>query len=131
MGEEALRLDEAERRPSGTGRGSQPAGRGGADRGAREEGLALLRRSYDLRAAALGEDDEETIESLNNVGVALWRSGAQDEAIATHEDALRRCERTLGEAHRRTAETLNALAVKLQSLPESGEQSAGSSTSGA
>lgn len=45
--------------------------------------------------------------------------GAQEDAIATHEDALRRCERALGEAHRRTAETLNALAVKLQSLPES------------
>lgn len=119
LAEEALRLDEA----------SGDAGRLGADLnllgvveltvGRTDAALPLLRRSYELRAAALGPDDEETIESLNNVGVALWRSGAQEQAIDTHEDALRRCERALGEAHRRTAETLNALAVKLQSLPDS------------
>ena len=83
------------------------------------DAIGLLRRSYDLRAEARGPDDPEAIESMNNVAVALWRSGAEDEAIRLHEEALRRCEHALGEDHRRTAETLNALAVKLQSRPES------------
>jgi tetratricopeptide (TPR) repeat protein len=119
MGDEALAIDEGEGDPAALGADLNLLGVVELTVGRAQEGLALLRRSYDLRAAALGEDDEETVESLNNIGVALWRSGAQEEAIATHEDALRRCERTLGEAHRRTAETLNALAVKLQSLPGS------------
>lgn len=120
LGAEALSLDEEGGDPAALGADLNLLGVVELTVGRPQEGLALLRRSYDLRAAALGEDDEETIESLNNIGVALWRSGAQDEAIAMHEDALRRCERSLGEAHRRTAETLNALAVKLQTLPESG-----------
>jgi tetratricopeptide (TPR) repeat protein len=119
LGDEALLIDEGEGDPAALGADLNLLGVVELTVGRAQEGLPLLRRSYELRAAALGEDDEETIESLNNIGVALWRSGAQEEAIATHEDALRRCERTLGEAHRRTAETLNALAVKLQSLPES------------
>lgn len=119
LGDEALSLDEAHGDPAALGADLNLLGVVELTVGRAQEGLALLRRSYDLRAAALGVDDQETIESLNNVGVALWRSGAQEEAIATHEDALRRCERTLGEAHRRTAETLNSLAVKLQSRPES------------
>jgi tetratricopeptide (TPR) repeat protein len=87
--------------------------------GRAEDAIDLLRRSYDLREQELGADDADTVESLNNLAVALWRSGAEDEAIGLHEEALRRCERALGEDHRRTAETLNALAVKLQSRPES------------
>jgi len=87
-----------------------------------EDAVPLLRRSYDLRAEALGPDDGDTIESLNNLAVAMWRAGAQDEAIGIHEDALGRCERALGEDHRRTAETLNALAVKLETRPESQRQ---------
>lgn len=83
-----------------------------------EPALHALQRSYDLRLSALGNAHEETIESLNNLAVARWRTGAEDEAIAMHEDALRRCEESLGLSHRRTAETLNALAVKLQSRPD-------------
>jgi tetratricopeptide (TPR) repeat protein len=119
LGDEALSLDEAIGDPAALGADLNLIGVVELTLDGPEEALVLLRRSYDLRAAALGEDNEETIESLNNVGVALWRSGAKDDAIATHEDALGRCERTLGEAHRRTAETLNSLAVKLQSRPES------------
>ena len=81
--------------------------------------IPLLRRSYELRAEALGPDEGDTIESLNNLAVAMWRTGHEGEAIGIHEDALSRCERSLGEDHRRTAETLNALAVKLESRPES------------
>jgi tetratricopeptide (TPR) repeat protein len=125
LGDEALRIDEGEGDPVALGADLNLLGVVELTVGRAQDGLALLRRSYELRAAALGEDDEETIESLNNIGVALWRSGSQEEAIATHEDALHRCERTLGEAHRRTAETLNALAVKLQSFPESRSRARG------
>jgi len=118
LGDEALSLDEAIGDPAALGADLNLLGVVELTIGRPQEALALLRRSYDLRAAALGEDNEETIESLNNIGAAQWRSGSREEAIATHEDALRRCERTLGEAHRRTAETLNALAVKLQALPD-------------
>jgi tetratricopeptide (TPR) repeat protein len=118
LAEEALRLDEAAGDPAALAADLNLLGVVELTVGRPQEGLPLVRRSYDLRAAALGPDDEETIESLNNVGVALWRAGSQDEAIATHEDALQRCERSLGD-HRRTAETLNALAVKLQALGSS------------
>jgi tetratricopeptide (TPR) repeat protein len=117
---EALRIDEAAGDPGRLGADLNLLGVVELTLGRGDEALPLLQRSFDLRTAALGPDDEETIESLNNVGVALWRGGDQDRAITIHEEALRRCERTLGNAHRRTAETLNALAVKLQSLPESG-----------
>lgn len=119
MADEALRLDEAEGDPARLGADLNLLGVLELTVGRTDEALTLLRRSYDLRATALGLDHEETIESLNNVGVALWRRGDGDQAIATHEDALARCERVLGDAHRRTAETLNALAVKLQARPES------------
>ena len=125
LAEEALRLDEADGDPARLGADLNLLGVVELTLGRADEALPLLRRSYDLRADALGPDDEETIESLNNVGVALWRGGAPDDAIATHEDALRRCERAFGDAHRRTAETLNALAVKLQSLPDSAARARG------
>lgn len=117
--EEALALDEAAGDPSALGADLNLIGVLEATVGRSEEAAAVLRRSYELRAQAHGEDDPETIESLNNLGAALWRTGAAEEAIGLHEEALRRCERSLGEDHRRTAETLNALAVKLASRSES------------
>lgn len=115
LAEEALRLDEATGDPAALGADLNLLGVVELTEGRAPEGLALLRRSHDLRVEALGADHEETIESLNNVGVGQWRTGSQDEAIATHEEALRRCEQSLGD-HRRTAETLNALAVKVEAL---------------
>lgn len=118
LAEEALQLDEAGGDAAALGADLNLLGVVELTVGRTNEAMPLLQRSYDLRASALGSDDEETIESLNNIGVAQWRSGARHEALATHEDALRRCERALGD-HRRTAETLNALAVKVESLPKS------------
>ena len=94
------------------------------------EALTVLQRArMTCGSASVGPDDEETIESLNNLAVATWRSGAQEQAIAIYEDALRRCEGSLGEGHRRTAETLNALAVKLQAMPDQQQRARDSSTS--
>jgi tetratricopeptide (TPR) repeat protein len=84
-----------------------------------DEAVFLLRRSYDLRAEAGGPDSPGAIESLKNLAFAMWRTDEQDNALELHEEALRRCEYSLGEDHARTAETLAALAVTLETRPES------------
>jgi tetratricopeptide (TPR) repeat protein len=119
LGEEALRLSESLGDSAMIGANLNLLSVVEIGEGRPETAIAMLRRSYDLRAQALGPDDGDTIESLNNLAAALWRVGEQDEAIRLHEDALGCCERALGEDHRRTAETLNALAVKLEQLPGS------------
>jgi tetratricopeptide (TPR) repeat protein len=123
IADEALRLSEARGDAAALGADLNLLGVLEISEGRPEAAVPLLRRSYDLRAEAGGPDDPGAIESLNNLAVALWRTGAQDEAIRLHEDALGRCERALGEEHRRTAETLNALAVKLETRPETQERS--------
>jgi tetratricopeptide (TPR) repeat protein len=81
---------------------------GDADAGHERVGEALR-----LRESTLGPDHPDTIESLNNTGVALARAGRMGEALAAHEEALRRCERAFIAPHRQLAVTCNALAVKL------------------
>ena len=76
-------------------------------------GHQRVKAALALREALLGPDDPDTIESLNNTGVALARVGRLDEAVAAHEEALRRCERAFTAPHRQLAVTCNALAVKL------------------
>ena len=51
--------------------------------GRTEDAISLLRRSYELREEALGPEHPDTIESLNNLAVAYWRVGAEDEAIGS------------------------------------------------
>ena len=80
--------------------------------GDHEAGYERVADALRLREAALGPDAQDTLESLNNTGVALGRLGRADEAIAAHEEALRRCERTYPEPTRQLAVTCNALAVK-------------------
>ncbi len=115
---EALELSESQGDPAMIGADLNLIGVLEITEGRLEDAAGLLRRSLALREEALGPEHPDSIESLNNLAVALWRSGAAEQAIAMHEDALDRCERALGEEHRRTAETLNALAVKLEARPE-------------
>lgn len=81
--------------------------------GDHQRGYDRLVEALRLREAALGPDAQDTLESLNNTGVALGRLERADEAVAVHEDALRRCERSSTEPTRQLAVTCNALAVKL------------------
>jgi tetratricopeptide (TPR) repeat protein len=106
----ALRADapEADRAESLNLRGIVDLSLGDAGAGHERVAAALA-----MREAALGPDDPDTIESLNNTGVALARVGRMDDAVAAHEDALRRCERAFTAPHRQLAVTCNALAVKL------------------
>ena len=57
LGEEALSLDEADGDPAALGADLNLLGVVELTVGRPQEGLVLLRRSYDLRAAALGGDD--------------------------------------------------------------------------
>ncbi|HYM84212.1 MAG TPA: tetratricopeptide repeat protein, partial [Candidatus Dormibacteraeota bacterium] len=90
--------------------------------GDHERGLERVRHAYELREAALGPDHADTLESLNNTGVALGRVDRMDEAIAAHEEALRRCERAFSAPHRQLAVSLNAIAVKLDKAEETRER---------
>jgi tetratricopeptide (TPR) repeat protein len=85
--------------------------------GDHEPGYERVADALRLREAALGQDAQDTLESLNNTGVALGRLERADEAIAAHEEALRRCERAYREPTRQLAVTCNALAVKLDRDP--------------
>lgn len=117
LAEEALRVHEELGRRAAIAADLNLVGVLDLTEGRADEAMVALRRSLDLRTEELGLDDAETIESLNNLAVALWRGGDEAEALRLHSEALERCERSLGEDHRRTAETLNALAVKLQTRP--------------
>lgn len=123
LAEEAVRVDEARGDDVSLGSALNLLGVLQITLGQLPEAILGLRRSHELRAAALGVDHPDTIESQNNLAVALFRAGQQAEAIALHEDSLARCERALGEGHRRTAETLNALAVKVEGQPGGAERS--------
>ena len=85
--------------------------------GDHEVGYQRLTDALRLREVALGPDAQDTLESLNNTGVALGRLGRVHEAIAAHEEALRRCEHAHIEPTRQLAVTCNALAVKLDRDP--------------
>ena len=116
LAEEALRADQAAGNDVAVASDLNLIGVLQLTAGRTQEATETLRRSYELRVAAMGPDHEDAIESLNNLAVALWSGGEQGEAITLHEEALGRCERVLGEGHRTTATTLNALAVKTATL---------------
>ena len=122
LAQEALRIDESRGDAAAIGMDLNLLGVIQISTGELDLALDTLRRSYDLRAESLGPEHEDSIESLNNLAAGLWRAGQQQQSIELHQEALRRCERYLGEAHRRTAETLNALAVKVGASPEGNEQ---------
>lgn len=82
-------------------------------RGEPADALAPLEEALAVRESLLGPDHPDTLEALNDTGVALERLGRREEAIALHEEALRRCERSDDGPTRQLAVTCNALAVKL------------------
>lgn len=73
-----------------------------------------LRRALELRAEALGDEDPETLESLNNLAVLLWKTGRRADAEALYGRALEAQQRTLGPQHESALVTRNNLAMLLQ-----------------
>ncbi len=70
-----------------------------------EEGLALLRESYDIALRVRGESDVETAMRLNNLAVGLVNAGQYEQALAAASEASRRLEAVLGPEHPRLAFT--------------------------
>ncbi|MBK7403100.1 MAG: serine/threonine protein kinase [Phycisphaerales bacterium] len=61
--------------------------------------------------AMLGDDDVQTMASINNLGAVLLSMGRYDEAEPLLDEALERRERVLGEQTEPTATTINNLAT--------------------
>ena len=86
--------------------------------------LPLIRGGFEARAATLGPDASDTIESLNNLAAATARDGRIEEAVALSREALIRGERGFEGPHRQLAVALNGLAVKLDRAPETRDEAA-------
>ena len=75
------------------------------------ESFAVFQRAFELRCAKLGENQPETLESMNNLASAYHDAGRLDLAIPLLETTLAKRRDLLGEDHHDTIETMNDLAV--------------------
>ncbi len=78
-------------------------------------------RALELRRNELGDEAPATLDSLDNVGVALQRLGKASEALPYHEEALEKRRRVLGEEHPSTLTSISNLGVALHYLGRSEE----------
>ncbi|HKI20126.1 MAG TPA: serine/threonine-protein kinase, partial [Isosphaeraceae bacterium] len=75
------------------------------------ESFVVFQRAFELRRANLGENQPETLESMNNLASAYHDAGRLDLAIPLLEATLGGRRASLGENHHDTIETMNDLAV--------------------
>ncbi len=80
------------------------------DSGAAAASLPLLRRSLQIREAALGPDHPAVAKSLDNLAIVYFTTGSLAEARAMHERSLDIRERQLGPDHPEVARALTNLA---------------------
>ncbi len=80
-----------------------------------EQAERHLLRSVELRERELGPNDSLTLDSRNSLGVLLGQMGRSAEAIATHQENLRRRTATLGPEAESTLTSMNNLAGEYQS----------------
>ena len=71
------------------------------------------RQVLSLREGCLGKDDESTLRSMNEVGVALEQQGRYPEAEKIHRRTLAAREEVLGANHPSTLGSMNNLALVL------------------
>lgn len=83
-----------------------------------------LRELLALQRRVLGDDHEQTMASINNLGVGLLKQGRLDEAEPVFEEALERRLRVLGEQNEHTATTMNNLGVLYSDLGRRDESAA-------
>ncbi len=76
-----------------------------------DRALPLLRRTLELRRAALGDDHADTITAIGNVGYILHALGRLDEAEVFFAEAVERSERVHGAEHADTAAHLSNLGL--------------------
>jgi tetratricopeptide (TPR) repeat protein len=86
--------------------------------GRSEESLALHRRAYELRGAALGEEHQDTLAALTNVVDSLADLQRLDEAEPSLDRLLESYRRTLGPDH---PDTLAALTLRGTLLQKQGK----------
>ena len=73
----------------------------------------MAQKSLDLREKVLGEKDLETLYSLKNLGLVVWRQGKSEKAEKIHRQALGGFEEMLGKGHYHTLASVNNLALVL------------------
>lgn len=84
--------------------------------GKRDEGLALLEESYAIYVEVRGENDPDTVNVLNNIGLAYQELGRFDEALAKHQRALEIFTALMGPEHPSVAHANHAIAATLSAL---------------
>jgi len=75
------------------------------------ESFVAYQRAFDLRRAALGENQPETLEAMNNLASAYHDAGRLDLAIPLLEATLAKRRAVLGDDDPDSVETMNDLAV--------------------
>lgn len=75
--------------------------------------VSQLRRAFDLSQSSLGKRHSITLTAGNNLALALFDNGKQEDAIDLFERTLAGRRSTLGEKHKQTLESLNNLAGAL------------------
>ena len=78
--------------------------------------LPLQEAALQTRREELGDDDRETMVSLNRMGILLWLMGKHEEALGYYREALQSSRLVLGDDHLNTLGAINNLGVVLQSM---------------
>jgi tetratricopeptide (TPR) repeat protein len=74
----------------------------------------FLQRALEIRRGLLGDEDPETLSSINAVGLLLKAQGRLAEAEAAYREALEGRRRVLGDDHPETLSSLNNIGTLLQ-----------------
>ncbi len=89
--------------------------------GEHKAGVARLEEALELFTEALGEEDLDTVNALNNLGIAYQETGRHEEALARHEHARDLFSASLGPEHPLVASADQAIANALATLGRSEE----------
>ena len=81
------------------------------DAGQLDRAIRLHEETLKLRRAKLGEDDPDTLISMNTLALAYQSAGQLERAIDMHEQALKLRRAKLGEDHPSTLISMNNLAL--------------------
>jgi hypothetical protein len=91
--------------------------------GKAQEAYDLDRETLERRRQAFGEDDPDTLRSVNAVALNHSMLGRHQDAYDLHRDLLERRQRILGRDHRDSLDSAHALAIDLFDLGQYAEAS--------
>jgi eukaryotic-like serine/threonine-protein kinase len=78
------------------------------------EALRHLRRALELRRQVLGPDADDTLNTMNSLGIAYREVGALDQAVLLHKEVLAKRKEKLGAEHADTLNSMDGLATTYQ-----------------